>query len=147
MTHDCYLVGSLRNPAVSKLANRLRQGGLAVFDDWMAAGPEADDKWMEYEKARGHTLAEALQGHAAQHVFKFDREHIESSRCVVLVMPAGKSGHLELGFACGLGKRTAILLDKEPERYDVMYAFADLVTSNVGELTDWLTNGTVEGLR
>ncbi len=47
-------------------------------------------------------------------------------RCAsaLLVLPAGKSGHLELGYAIGSGKKGYILLDKEPERYDVMYAFA-----------------------
>jgi hypothetical protein len=123
-----YLIGSLRNPEVPLLANRLRLAGIAeVFDDWYAAGPEADDYWQKYEKAKGHSLAGALDGYAANHVFEFDRHHLDTSDAVVLVMPAGKSGHLEFGYCVGRGKLGFILLDKEPERFDVMYRFAEQV--------------------
>jgi len=38
-----YLIGSLRNPRVPEVAEILRWNGHLVFDDWYAAGPEADD--------------------------------------------------------------------------------------------------------
>ena len=41
-----------------------------------------------------------------------------------MIRPAGKSCHLELGYLLGRGKRGYILLDKEPERWDIMYRFA-----------------------
>jgi nucleoside 2-deoxyribosyltransferase len=68
-----------------------------------------------------------LKGAAAQHVFAFDRENLDASDAAVLVLPAGKSGHLELGYMAGKGKKTYILMDKEPERFDVMYCFATSV--------------------
>jgi len=74
-----YLIGSLRNPEVPKLAEVLREEGFEVFDDWFAAGPEADDYWRSYELGRGHTFVEALQGFAAKHVFEYDRRHLD--RC------------------------------------------------------------------
>ena len=119
-----YLIGSLRNPQVPCIARALRLYDYDVFDDWYAAGPEADDHWQRYEQGRGHSFAEALQGYAAGHVYAYDRAHLNRCDMGVLLMPAGKSAHLELGFMAGLGKRTFILLDKEPERYDVMYKFA-----------------------
>lgn len=125
-----YLIGSLRNPEIPKIAAKLREmTGYDVFDDWHAAGPEADDYWRDYEKARGHNLAEALRGHAAQHVFGFDKKHLDSSDAVVLAWPAGKSAHLELGYAVGKGKHGFVLIDGEPERFDVMLNFADVHTS------------------
>jgi hypothetical protein len=122
-----YLIGSLRNPKVTSLAIELRGHGLNVFDDWMAAGPEADDYWMKYEKEKGHTYLEALDGNAAWHVFNYDKGHLSSSDVGILVLPAGKSGHLELGYIMGMGKRGFILMDKEPDRFDVMYRFAEQV--------------------
>lgn len=119
-----YLVGSLRNPLIPAIASELRDEGHEVFDDWYAAGPEADDYWQKYEKGRGRSYAEALDGFAAEHVFQFDRYHLNQAQAVVLVLPAGKSGHLEFGYCVGQGKPGFILLDKEPERYDVMYRFA-----------------------
>lgn len=128
-----YLIGSLRNPEVPKIANRLREAGYEVFDDWFAAGPEADDKWRDYEKQRGRTYIEALRGHAARNVFHFDHRHLTAADAVVLALPAGKSGHLELGWALGRGTPGFILLDS-PERWDVMYQFASGVVSSVEEL-------------
>lgn len=119
-----YVVGSLRNPRVPEVAQSLRGPGRQVFDDWYAAGPEADDYWQKYSQARGQTYLQALGDHAAQHVFNFDLTHLDESDVGVLVYPAGKSGHLELGYLRGQGKPCFILLDKEPERWDVMANFA-----------------------
>lgn len=129
-----YLIGSLRNQQVPILATALRAEGFEVFDDWYAAGPRADDHWQEYENARGHTIGEALRGHAAQHVFNFDRKFLEQCNAAVLMLPAGKSGHLELGWALGQGKRGYVLFDQDPERYDVMYNFANGVFTTLGSL-------------
>jgi hypothetical protein len=128
-----YLIGSLRNPEVPKIANKLRNAGLEVFDDWYSAGPEADDKWRDYEKGRGRSYMEALAGAAAKNVFQFDKRNLERATSVILVLPAGKSGHLELGWSLGRGVRGYILLDS-PERWDVMYQFADLVTENLEDI-------------
>ena len=140
---NIYLIGSLRNPEVPKLANRLRAEGWDVFDDWYAAGPEADDKWREYEKGRGHTYLEALGGLAATHIFDFDLRHLHRSDAAVLVLPAGRSGHLELGYAIGTGKPGYILLDNEPDRYDVMYKFANGVYSTLDELITALESKSI----
>ena len=135
-----YIIGSLRNPEVPLIAARLRElmPNVEVFDDWYAAGERADDHWRDYEKARGHTFQEALEGYAANHVFEFDKYHLDTSDAAILVLPAGKSGHLELGYVAGRGKWTAILLDDDPERFDVMYLFADMVTNKVDDILDGL---------
>jgi hypothetical protein len=133
-----YLIGSLTNPQIPILGNLLRQDGHDVFEDWHAAGEHADVAWTAYEKGRGHTFREALQGYACQHVFDFDKYHLDNSDVVILVLPAGKSGHLELGYALGKSKVGFILLDKEPEKFDVMYAFAKDVFYDVDELREVL---------
>lgn len=133
-----YLVGSLRNPAIPKIAETIRAEGHDVFDGWFSAGPEADDHWQAYADLRGQTFAEALADYPAQHVFNFDLTHLKKADTVVLVLPAGKSGHMELGWALGKGKRGYILLDGVPERYDVMYNFADGVFADIYDLLEAL---------
>jgi hypothetical protein len=128
-----YLIGSLRNKEIPNIGNKLRESGFEVFDDWFAAGPEADDKWRDYERSRGRSYLEALHGLAATNVFEFDKRHLSQADSVILVLPAGKSGHLELGWSLGRGVRGYILLDT-PDRWDVMYRFADLVTDNLDEI-------------
>lgn len=92
-----YLIGSLRNPEVPRIAEKLRAEGHIVFDAWYSAGALADDSWRDHEKFMGHSFIEALRGPAATHVFGFDKKFLTQADTVVLVLPAGKSGHLELG--------------------------------------------------
>ena len=132
-----YLIGSLRNAEVAKLGNLLRNEGFDIFDDWHAAGPEADDFWQKYEIAKGNNFRQALAGAAAQNVFAFDKRNLDASDAVIMVMPAGKSGHLELGYMAGKGKKTCIFMNGEPERFDVMYNFADYVALNEAEVIEW----------
>lgn len=133
-----YLIGSLRNPAIPAIRNTLEKAvGERVFADWFAAGPDADDRWRDYEKSRGLSFADALHEPAAQNVFAFDRKFLMASRAVVLALPAGKSGHLELGWMLGRGIPGAILLDS-PDRWDVMYQFADHVSDSIDKVAEWL---------
>lgn len=133
-----YVIGSLRNARVPVIAERLRAEGFDVFDDWYAAGPEADDYWQRYETGREHTYAQALDGYSARHVFEYDRAHLDAADIVVLVMKAGTSAAIEFGRALGQGKRGYILYEGEPERWDVMVKFADGVAFDVGDLCKML---------
>ena len=139
-----YIIGSLRNPKIPKIANELREEGFEVFDDWFAAGPEADDKWRDYErKHRRRTLPEALKGLAARHVYNFDMEHLEAADGVVLVLPAGKSAHMEFGWARRAGKIGIVLLAGEPTRYDVMYRIASAVVYSIQGVVTELAKHTI----
>ena len=129
-----YLIGSMRNPAVPVLANNLRKEGFKVFDDWSSPGPEADDYWQDYEKQRGRTFKEALDGAHAWNVFNFDKRHLDRASTAVLVAPAGKSAHIELGYMRGAGKPAFVYMEGEPERFDVMYRFATGVCISYDEL-------------
>lgn len=135
-----YLIGSLRNEEIPKVAGPLRDLGLDVFDDWYAAGPEADDYWKTYETGRSRTYSDALRGFAAQHVFSFDKHHLDRVDAGLLVLPAGRSGHLELGYIVGSGKPGFILLDDDyvkEGRFDVMYNFATRVFENKEEMIEY----------
>lgn len=138
-----YLIGSLRNPAIPQIANAIREYGYEVFDDWYAAGPEADDYWQRYENSRGHGIEAALSGYAARNVYTFDRRHLDLSNAAVLALPAGKSGHLELGYMIGCGRPGYVLFDQEPERFDVMYQFASGVFTSFDKMMERITQEVV----
>ena len=135
-----YVIGSLKNrEKILPLTKDLRTMGFKeVFEDWIAPGPEADDFWRDYEKESGRSYAEALKGWAGTHIFEFDSFHIERSDIGIMCMPCGKSGHLEFGNILGSGKRGYILFDGEPERWDVMYQYADGVYFNYKDLKEEL---------
>jgi hypothetical protein len=55
----------------------------------------------------------------------------------VLVLPCGRSAHLELGYAAGLGQRTAVLM-LEPCEAELMYLLVDRLCLSIDELFAWL---------
>lgn len=119
-----YLIGSLANSNIPHLGNEIRKLGFEVFDQWWSPGPLADSYLSHYAKIRGMTFKETLNDYAAKHIFEFDKFHLDRCDIAVLAMPAGKSGHLELGFFIGRGKPGYILFDKEPNKIDIMLQFA-----------------------
>ena len=129
-----YVIGSLRNDKIREVAAKLREAGYDAFDEWHAAGKAGDDEWKNYSAARGHGYKEALEGRHAKNVFTYDRAYLDMADAAVMVMPAGKSGHLELGYFSGLGKPGYILFDSEPDRHDVMPRFAKRVFFSVQEM-------------
>lgn len=127
-----YVVGSLRETApIFDVEDILTENGHEPFTQWHAAGPAADDLWQAHFKARGYTLARALQTEFVQNIVDFDKRNIMASEAVVLAMPAGKSAHIELTWAYLHGKRCVVYMPKEVERWDAMYALLpDLVIAH-----------------
>lgn len=136
---NIYVAGALKNKRVPEVANALRLKGYGVMDEWFTPGEFADTNWQLYEKGRGRTYIEALYGRAATNIFLFDKAYLDHSDAVVVVMPAGKSAMIELGYATGRGKTTCILLDgQEPERYEIMPQVATVVCNTEQDLLAYL---------
>ena len=102
MKNKIYIIGALKNAEITSIAAELRPK-YDVFDQWITPGPDADQYLFEYSKKRGWNYKEALTCDAARNNFDFDKRHIDSADIVVMVMPAGKSAHLELGYSIGMG--------------------------------------------
>lgn len=133
-----YIIGALKNDRIPEFANRLEAAGFEAFADWHTPGPEADTFLLNYAKRRGWNYKQALESHAAKHTFAFDKKHIDESDAAVMLAPAGKSAHLELGYVIGCGKPGYILFEEEPERFDVMLQFATGIFFDEKELVDQL---------
>lgn len=138
MGRRIYLIGSMTNREIPYIAKELRDAGHEVFDDWHSPGPEADDFWQNYEKVRGRSYREAMDGAHAQHVFDFDRRWLDWADCAVLALPAGKSAHLEAGWMRGQGKPVWAYFPEEPPRYDIMYHFLSGLAFSMDELKEML---------
>jgi hypothetical protein len=72
--------------------------------------------------------------------FRSDFDAMQRADTFVLLLPCGKSAHLELGWAVGAGKRTAILLE-DPVEPELMYRMVDFLAPNLGSLLAWLVEG------
>ena len=130
-----YIIGSLSGTRVEEVANRLRVEGNDVFDEWRAA---QGDYWADYAVRRKMPFREALAMDFTETAFQFDLRHLKQADIGVLVMPAGRSAGLELGWMLGQGKRGYILYDGEPERPDLMAKLATGVFFSVEELINEL---------
>lgn len=126
-----YIVGSLSNPQVEVVANRLRESGIDAFDQWRAA---KGDFWADYAVRNKMPFKEAIKMDFVETAFQFDMKYLRLCSAGVLVMPAGRSGGLELGWLLGQGKPGYILYDGEPERPDLMAKLATDIFFNVEDL-------------
>ena len=131
-----YIGGALANPEVVRITKLLQDAGHEAFSEWYTPGPDADVLWRDYELALGYDYREALRRPAAQNIFHFDKRYIDASDALVMVLPAGKSAHLELGYAVGRGKRGFIYMPEQPDKWDIMYSYAEAVVYNDAELLE-----------
>lgn len=136
-----YVIGSLRNPLVPKVAMELRNAGYDAYDAWYSCGPRADEHWKEHEELMGHSYQQALDGYHAKQVFEMDMRHLNRCDGCVLVGPAGKSAHLELGWMLGKGKFGYVLLEENSDRFDIMYQFCTKIFFDVKSMIKELNEG------
>jgi len=132
-----YVASSWRNPRQPGVVQALRAAGNDVYD----FRTHADFHWSDIDPAweswSAEEVVEALKHPIAQRSFVCDMQALESCDALVLVMPCGRSAHLELGYAIGADKPTAVLLEVgEPEP---MWAAADWIGADLGDLIAWLT--------
>lgn len=80
----------------------------------------------------------ALEEPKVVRAFQEDRRWIDWADAVVLLLPCGKSAHLEAGYAVGRGKKLVIFGEFPKGELDVMYGFANYLARNVDELEESL---------
>ncbi len=137
-----YVASSWRNAMHTGICAMLRAAGIDHYD-FKKDGFSWSDVGLPDTGASGtcnkDTYLKALQHPNA--VAGFDRDYTAlcKATCTILVLPAGNSAHLELGYAIGECQRTAILMPQgEDIRPDLMYKLADLITDDVMQLLTWL---------
>ena len=96
---------------------------------------DGDPRPMDLASATGYLAA--LTHPAAVLGFQRDFEAMLAADTFVLVLPCGRSAHLELGWAVGAGKHTAILLE-DPCTPELMYMMVDRIATGLDDLLEWL---------
>jgi len=126
---NIYLIGSLKDPDFPHVAEALREAGHNVFDDWRGGGHDGDHRWREYElNDRGRGYAEAVYAPFAVSGRAFDVANIERQDVVVAVCKErklpGRSSVAELAYAKNNGILSYVLLNGEPDEWDLMLPLA-----------------------
>ncbi|QRN94407.1 hypothetical protein JRI60_35480 [Archangium violaceum] len=97
-----------------------------------ASAPNMDDfARMRFEPAQFRALLE--QHPLARTLFDKDMNALRDCDVCVMVLPCGRSAHLELGYAVGAGKRTIALLQGECEP-DLMYKMVERLCISIEEV-------------
>lgn len=139
-----YVASSWRNTRQPEVVAALRKARHDVYDFRHPSGPESggfswseiDPKWKdwtqdEYVRALSHPIAVAG--------FEADMNALKECDACVLVMPCGRSAHLELGWAIGSRRLGLVLLDPiVPTEPELMVAMADLITPDLSQVINFL---------
>jgi len=131
-----YLASSWRNPHQPAIVDSLRYAGHQVYDfrnpphstgfSWPQIGLEIPCSAEAYRTAL-HTHPRAAQG------FMADFAAMRWADVGLLVLPCGRSAHLELGWMAGAGKRT-LILTQDGEEPELMALLADHICISLDEV-------------
>lgn len=147
MRRRIYLASSWRNPAQPMVLQQLRADGHEVYDfrnprpgDEGFRWSEIDGGWQtwtptQYLAALDHPIARAG--------FASDWNAMQWADSGVLLLPCGRSAHLEAGYFVGAGKELYVLFSEAPQEPELMYRMATGVYLHFSELLGALGRGEV----
>lgn len=138
---NIYLASSRRNTHFDSMLRTLRGFGFEVYNfkdanaafAWESCGVGSSMQWDP------STRRQALRSEEACDAFANDRNAIEDCDALVMVMPCGRSAHLELGYAAGIGRPVFVYDPAGNEEPELMIKFAEIFSTPV-ELIDALND-------
>ena len=132
--HRIYLASSWRNERQPEVLAALRADGHDVYDFRNPAPGDSGFSWREIGVSSAWTAAyfanDVLNHPIAARGFGLDMAALEACSACVLLLPCGRSAHLELGQAVGARKLTIVYMPalEEPE---LMYRMCDYVETTL----------------
>lgn len=139
-----YVASSWRNEVQQHVVRALRAVGYEVYDYRNPHHParagggfawaDIDPKWQAWTAQQ---QIDAYDHELAQRGLALDLTALGRADACVMVQPCGRSAALELGYAVGAGKPTAVLMadGQEPE---LMLRMADKLTTSIEGVLVWL---------
>lgn len=140
---NIYLASSWRNPIFFDVLGDLRGDGHRVYNfraplpsNYGFSWDQIDPKWRSWTAAQ---YLEALRTPRAQEGFELDKAGLDWCDTCVLLLPSGRSAHIEAGYAAGAGKQLITLLPDPPELEqplvpDLMYLLGTAIVSTRDQL-------------
>jgi hypothetical protein len=143
-----YVASSWRNPIQTAVVVALRVAKIECYDfkHPSGSGSQLTSTGFHWSEVGVNSQVETFDGYIeglrhdrSKEGFAADMTALDKADCCVLVLPCGRSAHLELGYAIGKGKRTAILFD-DPEQVtpELMYMACDYLSDSLFDLLGWL---------
>ena len=140
-----YVASSWRNNFQPIVVKALRHVGHEVYDFKNPRPGDNGFQWSQidhrWEQWTPQAYREALQDPVAQAGFKSDYDAMQWADTGVMVMPCGRSAHIEAGYFNGAGKRLYILLAERQEP-ELMYLMANGIFVTLAELLNHMGVGS-----
>jgi hypothetical protein len=146
MQRKIYVASSWRNQVYPGVLEVLRAEGHACYDFRNPTPNNSGFGWSELDANwERWTLAEyvrMLTTHPrAAEAFALDQGALDWADTCVLVLPSGRSAHLECGYCIGRGKPAYILLNEAEHAPELMYLCAARIVTDLAELVTALREG------
>ncbi len=140
MARRIYIASSWRQAdSVRELALVLREDGHEVYAFCEDGAGHYSFDMRDIPGGPAMTARQALDMPEAGLAFAADKGGLDWADTCVLLLPSGRSSHLEAGYTVGQGKELFILdHEQAPGQWDVMYGFAQRVVDLVEELVEAL---------
>jgi hypothetical protein len=128
VSRKIYLASSWRNDRQPHMVAALRAEGYEVYDFKNPAPDKAGFAWKDAgDVSNIANYLETLKHPVAQAGFKSDFEAMQWADTFVLLLPCGRSAHLEMGWATGRGLDTHIVLSQDQFEPELMYLQATAI--------------------
>lgn len=138
MTRKIYVASSWRNKQQPEVVKGLRSAGHEVYDFRHPAEGDEGFSWREidpdWQKWNLRQYVHNVRTPTADRGFRYDRDALHWCDTCILVLPCGRSAHLEAGYAAGQGKRTIFMLHQDQFEPELMYRLGHGFVTNVAEL-------------
>jgi len=140
VTRKIYVASSWRNPIQPLIVCALRDFGHEVYDfrrpredNYGFAWSEVNPEWMKWTPEE--FVSDLYAGHpSVVRGFAFDKEALDWADTCVLVLPCGRSAHLEAGYAIGKGKFTLVYLHPDRFEPELMYLLGNGCVTTTDDL-------------
>lgn len=152
MGRKIYVASSWRNERQPIVVDALRKFGHQVYDFRNPsvgydnptgvtrgfAWSDIDPAWESWDR---EAYLQALWHPTAQLGFASDFHAMRWADAGVLLLPSGRSAHLEAGWFAQPGKELHVLLERDQEP-ELMYLMATSISRSIAELATWLNPET-----
>lgn len=133
-----YVASSWRNEYQPTVVSGLRDYGFDVYDFKNPAEGEHGFSWKEiepdYENWTTKQYIEILKHPKSERGFNFDWSAMKNADACVLLLPSGRSAHIEAGYFVGANKPLFIYIPTDKTEPELMYKMADGVFYELGEM-------------
>lgn len=133
-----YVASSWRNNYQPKVVEDLRGYGFEVYDFKNPAEGDHGFSWKEiepdYENWTTEQYIGILDHPISERGYSFDWNAMQDADGCVLVLPCGRSAHIEAGYFVGAGKPLFIYIPTATTEPELMYKMANGIYHNFGDL-------------